>query len=133
MRSIRPVALLRAAALLAALQGTCLAAEIRVLGSVVGDVRVEARDATVAEILAALGKHFALHYRGTPGNAAVTATFEGPLRHVVARVLGGYNYVIKSRDDGLDVLVLSTGSPYAVVAPTIAPPTYPVKVLRRTD
>jgi hypothetical protein len=132
MRGIRPVALLMTGALLAALHGHCLGAEVRVLGGV-GDVRVEARDATVGDILAALGKRFALRYRGTPGNQGMTATFEGPLRRVVARVLGGYNYVITSRDGGLDVLVLSTESPYAVVPPTIAPQSHAVKNLRRND
>jgi hypothetical protein len=132
MRSIRPVAWPITAALLAALHSHCLGAEIRVEGSV-GDVRVEAHDATVAEIFAALGERFALRYRGTTGSRGVTATFEGPLRRVVARVLEGYNYVIQSRGDGLEVIVLSAESTRAVVPPTIAPPTYPAKNVRRTD
>jgi hypothetical protein len=99
-------------------------AEIRVEGSA-SSVHVDARDATVAEILAALGERFALHYRGTTGSRSLTATFEGPLRHVVARALDGYNYVIRERTDGLEVIVLSTTSPYAVPAPAFAPPTVP--------
>lgn len=86
---------------------------------------LEARDATVDEILAALGERFALHYRGTTGSRGLTATFEGPLRRVVARALDGYNYVIRERADGLEVIVLSTQSPYAVPAPPFAPPTVP--------
>ena len=124
MRSIRPVALSISGALVAALFCNCVHAEVRVQGDV-RDMRVEALDATIAEILAALGERFGLRYRGTPASGGITATFEGPLRSVVARVLGGYNYVIEARGDGLDVIVLSTHSPYAVVPPPAAPATVP--------
>ena len=126
MRSMRRTALPITGALLAALHGSSIRAEIRIEGDA-ADVRVEARDATVAEILATLGERFALHYRGTPGSRSVTANFEGPLRRVVARVLDGYNFVIRERGDGLDVTVLNTSSPYAVPAPPFAPPTVPSK------
>ena len=132
MPSIRAVALPIAGVLLAALHCNCVRAEIRVKGPA-HDVRVEAREATIADILAALGERFALRYRGATGGGGVTATFEGPLRRVVARVLDGYNYVIESRHDGLEVIVLSTTSPYAVAPPTIAPPTYPAKTTRRNE
>jgi hypothetical protein len=131
MRS-RSIALPIAGVLLAALHCNCVRAETRVQGQA-DDVRVEARDASVAEILAALGERFALRYRGTPGSGGITATFEGSLRQVVARVLTGYNYVIAARRDGLEVIVLTAESPYAVPAPVIAPPTYPAKNTRRTD
>ena len=125
MRGIRPSALI-AGVLLAALHCHDARAEIRVQGQA-DNVRVEARDATVAEILAALGERFPLHYRGTTGSRSLTATFEGPLRRVVARALDGYNYVIRERGDGLEVIVLTTQSPYAVPAPPFAPPTVPSK------
>jgi hypothetical protein len=128
----RPIAVPIAGVLLAALLCNGVHAEISVRGTA-GDVRVEARDATVAEILAALGERFALRYRGTTGGEGLTATFEGPLRRVVARVLGGYNYIIAARGEGLEVIVLSTQSQHAVVAPTIAPPTYPSKSTRRNE
>jgi len=63
----------------------------------------------------------------------VTATFAGPLRRVVARVLDGYNYVIESRGDDLEVIVLSTTSPHAVAPPVVAPPTRPAKSTRRSE
>jgi hypothetical protein len=129
MRS-RPIALPIAGVFLAALHCGFVHAEILVQGQA-DDVRVEARDASAAEILAALGERFALRYRGIPGSGGITATFEGPLRRVVARVLAGYNYVITDHGDGLEVIVLSTASPRAVVAPVIAPPTYPSKSNRR--
>jgi hypothetical protein len=138
MRAIRPtrslnsVALTIAGAIFATLPANSLRAEIRVHGQA-GDVRVEAKDATVAEILAALGERFALRYRGTTGGDGVTATFEGPLRRVVERVLDGYNYVIKTRGDGLDVLVVDAASTQATPAPMYAPTTRPAKNVRRTD
>lgn len=128
--SIKPFALASAGVLLAALHCNSVRAEIRVQGRA-DDVLVEAHDASVEEILAALSERFALRYRGTPGIGAVTAKFEGPLRRVVARVLAGYNYVIEDRGDSIEVIVLSTASPKAVPAPVSAPPTYPSKINRR--
>jgi len=132
MRSLKSVALTIAGVIFAALPANSLRAEIRVQGQA-GDVRVEAHDATVAEILAALGERFALRYRGTTESGGVTATFEGPLRRVVGRVLDGYDYVIEPRGDGLEVVVLGAASSHAVSAPVFAPPTYPAKNVRRTD
>ena len=72
MRSPKSVALTIAGVIFAALPANSLRAEVRVQGQA-GDVRVEAHDATVAEILAALGERFALRYRGTTGSDGVTA------------------------------------------------------------
>ncbi len=121
MQSTRPVALPIAGLFLAALYGRCALAEIRVQGPQ-DDVRVEAYGATVAEILAALGEHYAVRYRGAPASSGVTITFEGPLRRVLVRVLRGNNYVIKGGGDGLEVIVLSLESPAATPpAVTISP------------
>jgi hypothetical protein len=80
-------------------------------------VRVEAHDATRSEILAALAGRFALRYRGATDGRGLTTTFEGPLREVVKRVLEGYNYVINTKDDGLDVIVVSPESTAAIPPP----------------
>jgi hypothetical protein len=109
MRSSTLVALPVAELLLATLYGHCARAEVRVQGSA-GDVRVEAHGASVAEILAALGEHYAVRYRGTPVGSDLTATFQGPLRRVVVRVLAGNDYVIKRGGDGLEVILLGPGS-----------------------
>jgi len=107
-------------------------AEIRVEGSA-SDVRVDARDAPVADVLAALAERFGLRVRGTVGNRRVSASFDGPLRQVVTRVLAGYNYVIQTRGEALEVMVLDKASPYAVPPPVIAPPTKPATKLRRDE
>ncbi|WP_426615891.1 hypothetical protein [Bradyrhizobium sp. McL0616] len=132
MRSIKFAALAIASVIFAALPANSLRAEVRVQGQA-GNVRVEARDATVAEILAALSERFALRYRSATGSGNVTATFEGPLRRVVGRVLDGYNYIIETRGDVLEVVVLGAASSQAVPATVFAPPTYPAKHVRRTD
>jgi hypothetical protein len=95
--------------LLAAFYGHCAFAEVRVQGPA-ENVRVDARGATVAEILTALDEHYAVRYRGALIDGGVTATFEGPLRRVLARLLTGNDYVIKRGGDGLDVILLSPGA-----------------------
>jgi hypothetical protein len=126
MQGIRPIALPIAGLLLAVLHGSSVQAEIRVQGHA-NDVRVEARDATVAEILTALGERFAVRFRGTTGSRGVTATFEGPLRRVLTRVLDGYDFVIATHDGGLDVIVMSARSQSAT------PPATPAVVNRRRE
>jgi hypothetical protein len=112
-----------AAVLLIALCGHCAHAGIRVQGPA-HDVRVEAYGATVAEILAALGEHYEVRYRGVPGNRVVSATFGGPLRRVLVRMLEGNNYVIKGGGEGLEVILVSLDSPTtSAPAPTTAPTT----------
>jgi hypothetical protein len=120
MVRIPSVTLTSVLVLVAAFYGSAIRAEVRVQGSPDG-VRVEARNATPAEILAQLGNHFALSFRGETANHRLTATFAGPLREVVKRVLEGYNYVISSRDDGLEVIVVSPESSIAVPAPRPRP------------
>jgi hypothetical protein len=131
MRRLEPIALI-AGLIFAALPATSVRAEVRVQGQA-GDVRIEAHNATVDEILAALRERFALRYRSSAGSDSVTATFEGPLRRVLARVLEGHNYVIEPRGDGLEVVVLGAASSHAEPAPVFTPPTHPAKHVRRTD
>src|SRR5262249_8212896 len=82
------------------------------------DVRVEANGATVVQILAALGEHYPVRYRGSPQSGGVVETFDGPLRRVLVRVLEGNDFVVKGGGDGFDVIVLSRGSPAASPAVT---------------
>ncbi len=107
-------------------------AEIRVQGSASG-VHVEARNATIADVLAALAERFPLRVRGAAGDRRISAEFDGPLRRVIARMLEGYNYVIRTRGDGLEVMVLGVASPNAVPAPIYRAPTYPTAKLRRDE
>lgn len=68
-------------------------------------LRLEARDSTIAAVLAAMGV-FNVQYRsGTPLDAHVTGTYAGSLTRVMARVLDGYDYVIKYEGSALDVAI----------------------------
>lgn len=124
MRSSILVALPITELLLATLYGCCASAEVRVQGSA-DEVRVEANGATVDDIFTALGEHFAVRYRGAPAGASLTATFEGPLRQVLARVLEGNDYVIKAGGDGLEVIVL--GRAPSAATPLASPGTVVVR------
>jgi hypothetical protein len=107
-------------------------AEILVEGSI-SHVRVHAQDAVVADVLAALAARFGLRVRGTVGDRRISADLTGPLGRVVARVLDGYDYVIRTRGDGMEVTVLGTASAIAVPAPIYRAPTYPAAKLRRDE
>ena len=124
MRSAKRFALPIAGLLVAALHGHCARAEVSVQGPA-DDVRVEANGATVVEILAALGAHYPVRYRGTPDSGGVRQTVKGPLRRVLVRVLQGNDFVIKGGHDGFEVIVLSRGSS------TAAPPVVPASLTPR--
>ena len=96
MQGIRSLPLSIAVVLLAALHSNCVRAEVLVQGPAM-DIRLEARNATVDEILAALRARYALGIHGNSANRRVTATYEGPLRKILARVLDGYDYVIEPK------------------------------------
>ena len=119
MGRVGSAALSIVALLVTAPLGHAIGADIRVQGSA-DAVRVEARDATGTEILAALASRFALSYRGST-DSRFNGTFKGPLREVVKRVLDGYNYVINTRDNGLDVVVVGPASAVAVPPPRPVP------------
>jgi hypothetical protein len=128
VRSIGPISFSIIGLLLAVLQSHPVCAQIRVQGSA-ENIRLEAHDATVEEILAVLRARFDLRYRDAALNRRVTATYEGSLRKILARVLDGYDYVIGPKGDKIEVIVVSTGSPRQARP---APPPPPV-VHRRPD
>jgi hypothetical protein len=84
-------------------------ADVRIQGAFHA-IRVEARDATVAEVLAALGETFDFEYLETPGlDRPINGAFEGTLVQVLTRVLERYDYVVKSSRDG-DIEVIHVGA-----------------------
>jgi len=119
MPSIRLIPLSIIGLLLAGLHGNSAHAEVRVRGSI-DNVRLEASDATVAEILAALRTRFDVHFRGTTPSRHLTGTYTGTLRGILARILDGYDYVIENHGANFDVIVLSSGLPRrATPSPTV--------------
>lgn len=105
---------------LASLFATCAqiaTAPVRAEAVIRGDlqsVELEAKDATIDEILAALSAKWKINYRTSVGlNRRKNGTYRGSLAGVVSRILNGYNFVMESSGDTLDVLVLDTASPGA--------------------
>ena len=83
--------------------------EVRIEGTSEA-VRVEARNSNIAEILAALGATIDLRYATSPGlEREITGTFEGPLWRVVARLLEGYDYVVRGSAPGSFEVVFFSG------------------------
>jgi len=86
-----------------------------------GDARalkIEARNASLDEVFAAL--RGALHFRYSsvgPLGGAVTGTYSGPLRGVLAQLLEGRNYVLHTSAGSLDVSIVGTGGIAKPVAP----------------
>jgi hypothetical protein len=116
VRGIRSIPFSIVGVLLAALASNSVRAQIRVQGPV-ENIRLEAHDATVEEILAVLRARFDLHYRDTALNRRVTATYEGPLRKILVRVLDGYDYVIGPKGGKIEIIVVNAGAP-RVAAPS---------------
>jgi hypothetical protein len=90
-------------------------AEMRVRGSPEA-VRIEARDSSVAEILSALSSAFNMRYQSSANlDKRLSGTYTGPLSRVLARILDGYNFVVKTDNGTLAVTVL--GPPNGGAAP----------------
>jgi len=89
-------------------------------------VSLEAREASVEEVLSALKRSFGVQYRiKIPSPRRVNGTYSGSLDRVVHRVLEGHDFVLKTGPEGLDVLV--TGAVGA--APVGAPPGMTVRAV----
>jgi hypothetical protein len=120
---------MRAAILLAAalaIAPTSVLAEVQVRGSPQA-VRIEARDTPVEEILAALGRAFGMHYQLLANvDKRVSGTYVGPLPRVLARILDGYNFILKTDNGSIAVTVV--GTPNAAAA---APASSDPKVVRQ--
>ena len=101
-----------AAALVAGLAATTVTAmaAAQVSGSP-QNVSVDAQNSSLKDILSALGKQFNVHYQSTANlDKQLSGTYEGSLRRVVARLLEGYNFIITTNQDLIEVTVLGTQS-----------------------
>src|SRR5258708_24117716 len=91
-----------------AIAPTPVLAEMQVRGSL-DAVRIEARDAPVEEILAALSRAFGMHYQlSTNLDKRLTGTYVGSLRRGVTRILVGYNFILQTCNRSIVVTVLRT-------------------------
>jgi hypothetical protein len=104
-RSAKVGALLAAAVLCAA--AAPAAAEVRVTDAGGGQLVIEAHDATVQEILDALGQIRTIRFDASEAlSRRVTGTYAGPLQRVLSRILDGYDHVIRSTSSGLQIDVV---------------------------
>ena len=103
---------------------TSLFAEAQVQGSPEA-VRIETQNSSIEEILAALGNAFELRYRSSANLAKqLSGTYEGSLQRVVARVLEGYDFVLRNNKGKIEITVFGTRG----AAPPAAVASNPVKV-----
>jgi hypothetical protein len=107
-----------------ALTLACGAAPARADVQVEGDeaaVRIVARQASVAEVFAALQAKFRFRYRlDVSPERQVNGTITGPLHGVAARLLDGYDFVVRRAPDGVEVVrVAPRGT--ASWAPSVRP------------
>src|SRR5215468_281494 len=94
---------------LAALPAGSAAAEVNVTGDSKA-VQIEAHDASIEDVMAALGASFGLQYRGTATlDRRITGSYRGTLQHVIRRVLDGYDFIVKTNVDDVEVTVVSGG------------------------
>jgi len=101
-----------------AITPTSLLAEAQVQGGPEA-VRIETQNSSIEEVLAALGNAFDLRYRSSANLAKqLSGTYEGSLQRVVARVLEGYDFILKSNKGKIELTVLGmrNAAPGAAVA-----------------
>jgi hypothetical protein len=91
-------------------------AEVQVRGTPQAVV-IEAQDATVEEILVALSTKFKIQFRSAANlDKQLTGTFDGTVQQAVSRVLRGYNFISKSGQAGLEIILFGAGKPVTVEA-----------------
>jgi hypothetical protein len=84
-------------------------------------VRIEARDASLEEILAALNRAFGVHYQLSVNlDKRLTGTYEGSLPQVLARILKGYKFGMYTDNGAMAVTVAPAPAPPPQPMPTTA-------------
>jgi hypothetical protein len=69
-------------------------------------LRLEAKGASLEDVLAALGAKFNLHYHASSTlDGSITGTYQGPLARVASRLLGDYDFVIKRSAEDVEIFV----------------------------
>ena len=70
-------------------------------------LQIEMRDTSVQEVLLVLGANYGLRFSSAaPLDRSVSGSFNGSLPRLVARLLDRYNYIVKSANGTLEVVVL---------------------------
>jgi hypothetical protein len=112
-------------------------AQVRVEGSIAA-LRIEATRVPLADVLAALGPALNVQYRTAIAlQTEISGSYAGPFGQVIARLLDGYNYVLRNDNGSIEVLVVGRRGERAVVtatppAPLTAPAQSPAAQWRAT-
>ena len=98
--------------------------EVRVEGTAAA-LRVEARQARLAEVLGALETSLGIRHSSLIALDEVTVggTYSGTLEDVLRRLLAGLNYVIKTEEEAIEVVIV--GRPGDAPAPFVDKPPSP--------
>jgi hypothetical protein len=116
-------------------------AEVRVVEAGPGTLVVEARDATVEQILEALSKsrNFEFH-TARALNRVLSGTYSGTLPRVLSRILDGYDHVVRSTPSGIRLSVVGVAGParpsvtqFLAAAPTVVSGTVPMNIGNRVS
>jgi hypothetical protein len=100
---------------------TSAAASVQVEGTP-ATLRITTDHDAVDQVLAALAATLKVKYRSaTRLETAAHASYSGSLREVIARLLDGYNYVIRNNEDVTEIIVLGRRGDVAVPPPKPAP------------
>jgi hypothetical protein len=79
-------------------------------------VHLEASKAPLSEVLSALESKFSIRHRtSVPLDQSISGTYRGSVRHVLSRLLGGFNYyIVDTAEGGVEITVV--GRPGAAAA-----------------
>jgi hypothetical protein len=71
-------------------------------------VHLEASKAPLSEVLSALESKFSIRHRtSVPLDQSISGTYRGSVRHVLSRLLGGFNYYIAdTAEGGIEITVV---------------------------
>jgi hypothetical protein len=96
-------------------------AEVRVSGAA-DAVVIETQQATLEEVLRALQTSFRFRYSSAgPLDRVVMGRYSGSLSRVVTHLLEGQNFVAKSSQDNLEVIILGSTEPARATGSTPPP------------
>ena len=100
-------------------------AEVRLSGTP-DRIVLQASDATMAEILAALRSSFDVEVKLSGATARMfTGVYSGSVRRVLSRLLTGEDYVVYSTADGISIRLLGKGEADTAAVPSSLPAAEP--------
>src|SRR5262249_24541775 len=86
-------------------------------------LRVTADQAAISDVLAAMATRFNATYRSAiPLDARAGPAYAGSLPQVIARLLDGYNYVVKRSRPGVEIVVFGRRGEMAIPPPARSAP-----------